>query len=219
MHRVLLIVLGAIVVLALVGCGTPGGTAPAQVTPTTANYLPVVQRPENTPTPTSTPTIAPSPTATPTEAPGLPKFKNFNFEQGAVGWFQTPGNDIIIPTNQIVPYSGEWLAHLGGEKPSTDEIRQSITLPAGRAIYLLYHRQFDSADIIGGSSSDFFIAANGDTLVNETIASITDSGGQWETYTVDLSAYAGQTVLIRLYINAGDLTDIYLDDISLSSHP
>jgi len=48
---------------------------------------------------------------------------------------------------------------------------------------------------------------------------ITDSGGQWEEHTVDLSAYAGQMVVVRFHVNTLPAVSAYLDDITLSSHP
>lgn len=49
----------------LTACGVRDGTAPAQLTPTVANYLPVVVVPLPTLTPTTAPTITPSPTQAP----------------------------------------------------------------------------------------------------------------------------------------------------------
>jgi hypothetical protein len=183
------------------------------VPPLRAAYLPVIA---NLPTPTYTPTATAMPTATPTEVPGLPKFKNFNFEQGAVGWFQAPGNDIIITSNQVVPYSGQWLADLGGEGSSTDEIQQTIKLPAGRVIYLRFQRRIASRT---DAANDFIIEVGGVQVKNETIGDITDTDGKWEIDVVDISAFAGQTVPIRFRVLTIHAIHVYLDDIVLSSHP
>lgn len=68
------VVVGLLVLVALAGCGTRDSVAPAQVTPTLANYLPLVVLAPRTPTatraptatPTATPTITPTPSVTPT---------------------------------------------------------------------------------------------------------------------------------------------------------
>lgn len=60
------VAISLLVLIALAGCGVRDGAAPAQLTPTVANYLPVIMRPENTPTAT------PHPTATATQVPPTP---------------------------------------------------------------------------------------------------------------------------------------------------
>jgi hypothetical protein len=69
------LIAGLLALAMLAGCGVRDGAAPAQVTPTVANYLPVViKAAPSTPTPTlvASPTATVEPTIGPTSTPILP---------------------------------------------------------------------------------------------------------------------------------------------------
>jgi hypothetical protein len=220
MRLAVVIGLVLLIVVVLGGPARSQGAGTAQLTPTSAAYLPIVQRPLPTPTATETPepTETPTtlPTITPTERPGLPKLKNPGFEQGHIAWVEKPGGAVIqqFPAH-VTPHSGDWLADLGGESQSTDEIQQVIKLPAA-PVYLKYYRLVD-ANI--DDVNDFIVTINTTVLRNESIGYNTDTRGQWQQDSVDLSTFAGQTVLIQLRVQTTAAIHVYLDDMSLSSNP
>src|SRR5262245_5768025 len=102
-----------------------GRVAPAQLTPTSARYLPIVMNPTLSPTPPFTAT----PIRTPTEMPTLAGIKNGGFEQGHTSWVEIPTNAIITQAAPVVPNTGQWLAALGGENNSAGEVQQMVTVP------------------------------------------------------------------------------------------
>jgi hypothetical protein len=182
-----------------------GRVAPAQLTPTSTRYLPIVMNPTLSPTPPFTAT----PIRTPTEMPTLAGIKNGGFEQGHTSWVEIPTNAIITQAAPVVPNTGQWLAALGGENNSADEVRQIVTVPSGGA-YLRYAMAVESGDVNG---RDRF-----EVLVNATVVSIQFPSFHlnWHNGLIDLSAYAGQTVTLRFRntTDASGISTVYLDDVT-----
>lgn len=183
---------------------TPTPTA----TPASRAYLPMVRK-APTPTPTPTPTSPPNVVANP------------GFEQGRnAGWqeYSTHGWTVIMnsgfPTG-VSAHGGQWLAWLGGADDEISYIHQSVTIPANASI-LSYWAWIASADVCG---YDF-----GGVMVNSTVVSTfnlcqsTATGG-WVRRTVNLSAYAGQTVRLQLRAETdGSMnSNLFIDDVSLTN--
>jgi hypothetical protein len=137
-------VLVAVCVVALLALQTLGAapsvaetlptlTATPPLTP--VGYLPVIAglRPTRLPAPTA------PPPPTPTEVPGLPQFVNADFEQGHIGWTEIPSHTLITQPNGYPAHSGQWVAWLGGEPGSADELYQAITLPTGSPLYIRFY--------------------------------------------------------------------------------
>ena len=190
---------------------TPTGTPPtATPTPAKRAYLPMVSR-ANTPTPTRTPTPIPPPNA----------IVNPGFEQGrGVGWQEYSAQGWVLIMNSgfptgVSPHSGQWAAWLGGAHDEISYVRQSVTIPAGAPI-LSFWAWIASADVCG---YDFGGVLVNSTVVNQfNLCSSTATGG-WVRRTVNLSAYAGQTVALQLRVetDASLNSNLFIDDVSLTN--
>jgi Putative Ig domain len=151
---------------------------------------------------------------------------NAGFETGsAAPWVASP-NTLVKAGNAGEPaHGGSYDANLGGFTTRTqDMLSQTVTLPTGCSSYAFsYWLHVDSTE----SPS-----TNGDTLKaevlsnNQTVTTIVGSfsnqnaAAGYQQYTVDLSAYAGQTVTLRfrgvLGLTGGGTTNFVVDDTALN---
>ncbi|HAJ38509.1 MAG TPA: hypothetical protein DCL15_22815 [Chloroflexi bacterium] len=179
-----------------------------------------------TPAPTSTPAaraylpmVRKAPTPTPTSPPNV--VVNPGFEQGRnAGWQEYSANGWTLLMNSgfptgVSPHGGQWLTWLGGASNEISYIRQSVTIPANAAI-LSYWAWIASADYCG---YDF-----GGIMINSNVVNVFDlcqstSTSGWVRRTVNLSAYAGQTVWLQLRSETdGSLnSNLFIDDVSLTN--
>lgn len=190
---------------------TVTGTPPT-ATPTLppAAYLPQVMR-ENTATPTATPTIVPP--ASPIVNPG--------FEQGpGAGWqeYSAQGWDIILNggfPGSVAPHGGQWLAWLGGGNDEIAYVRQTVTIPAG-ASTLSFWAWIASEDYCG---YDFGGVMVNNTVVNAFNLCTSTSTSGWVRRTVNLAAYAGQSVAlqIRAETDSSLNSNLFIDDVALTN--
>lgn len=183
-----------------------------------------------TPTPTFTPAAlayipmvrkAPTPTPTPTPTPPPNVIVNPGFEQGRnAGWQEYSANGWTLIINSgfptgVSPHGGQWLTWLGGASNEISYIRQSVKIPTNAPI-LSYWAWIASADYCG---YDF-----GGVMVNSNVANVfnlcqSTSTGGWVRRTVNLSAYAGQTVWLQLRAETdGSLnSNLFIDDVSFTN--
>ena len=185
------------------------------VTPTIPNYFPLIMR-QFTPTPT--PTLTPTPTNTPTATPPVTTLQNGNFDQGPnVGWQQYSSNgwEIIIHSSDlpINPRSGNWVAWLGGDNDEISVIWQEVTIPNSNS-NLRFWYWIASEDLCG---YDF-----GGVVVDNTVADVFDlcndqNTGGWIQRTVNLGAYAGQTVALEIRVETDSSlnSNLFVDDVTL----
>lgn len=195
--------------------------------------LPVVVKqgegPTNTPTTTIIPSVTstrtPSPTATHVPVTLLP---NGGFEQGATVWQPTSGLDELIiqnPPAPIVPHSGSWLAQTParGQVAALDAI--DVLIPAGTP-YLSYWIWIRSEEATCGEDEGgvgVFPQGGPSEAVDEfDLCAATQTDG-WVKHTVNLSAYAGETVTIEFLAATFDHSEInsvvYWDDIGFQPTP
>ncbi len=185
-------------------------------------YLPMTVRTFGAaPLPTSTPTKSPTTTPTPT-APGNPaSIQNGDFEQGRNGdWVESSSNgfDIVTDTDQtITPHSGSWMAWLGGVDDEVSTLSQSVTLPGGPALNLSFWYY------IGSQESDC-MADIAEVKVNNTSLWATglcfpSNTGAWKNKSINLGAYAGQTIsiLFRVQNDFAINSNFFVDDVSLQA--
>lgn len=149
-------------------------------------------------------------------------FTNPDFEAGQTGWteFSTHGWDIIVTTfpGSVTPHSGNWAAWLGGDDDDISYIRQRVTVPAG-APHLTYWHWIASEDVCGFDL--------GGVMVNDSdVVEVYDlcdarSTGGWVRRSVNLSAYAGQSVTIQIRAETdGSLnSNLFVDDVSFQASP
>lgn len=147
---------------------------------------------------------------------------NGGFELGTSGWQQQPG-DLIISADSlgIAAHSGQNIARLGymPDGRVLARIGQQVTLPASGPVYLNLALWLYSTELCDVPYYDFFGVYVGNTLVAYNDRLCQGVIGGWQRYTVDLTAYAGQTVPLVFSISSADnLASIaLLDDIAISN--
>jgi hypothetical protein len=142
---------------------------------------------------------------------------NGNFESGKTGWAvsSTYNRNVITQSfapNSVTPHGGGWGAWLGGGNGETTIIQQQVTIPAN-APYLGYWHWIGSTDICGYDKAAILI--NGKIVHQYDLCSAQGTGG-WRKKVINLSAYGGQTVILRLRVqNDSSLnSNLFLDDIA-----
>ena len=146
---------------------------------------------------------------------------NGDFESGSTGWteYSKLGYAIILSSTTtslpITPHSGTYLAWLGGDNNEISYIQQQVTISSG-APYLVYWEWIDTVDICGYDYS--YVLINASTVDTSDLCASTNTGA-WVTHTVNLSAYAGQSVTLQINVttDASDISDFYVDDVSLQA--
>jgi serine protease len=147
---------------------------------------------------------------------------NGDFEQGATVWTQSSSNgrqqirNSFAP-NSVTPYSGAWGVWLGGAFNEQGYIQQTVTVPAG-APYLYFYNWIGSADLQG---FDFgYVVINNLPVLTVDLYSGANTGG-WVKRVTNLSAYAGQTVTLRIAVTTDDSynSNWFIDDVGFQSTP
>ncbi len=145
---------------------------------------------------------------------------NGGFEAGSAGWSQASarGNDLI---SDYYPHSGTWGAYLGGVNDADDKITQQITLPAA-AISITLTAWWAIATEEEGVGFDRMTVSllKPDQTLLANLLSVDSSAtvNVWEQAELDLTDYRGQTVILQIHAttDASNLTDFYVDDVSLT---
>jgi bacillolysin len=147
---------------------------------------------------------------------------NGNFESGQTAWteYSSHGYTIIRPAANLPknPHSGSWAAWLGGAFDEVSFVQQQVTVPAG-APYLAYWHWIDSNDICGYDFGGVIV--NSSNVVNVYDLCSSKNTGGWVKHVVNLSAFAGQMVLlqIRAETDSSLNSNLFIDDVSFQSTP
>lgn len=201
---------------------TPTPTSLPTATPTaTATQPPTVTVPS-----TSTsdlaylPLIARQPTPMPTPQP-VRSLQNGNFEAGAnAGWTEhtlinTGGFVLKKSALGITPHSGSYAVRLGNNSEEVSVIEQDVTVPSGSPVLHYW---------IQGKSSDFCGFDYGGVIVNDQVVDKIDlckttASKKWQQRTVNLAAYAGQTVNLQFRAENDGTTPstLFVDDVSFAA--
>ncbi len=152
---------------------------------------------------------------------------NGNFEQGpSVGWTISsnyPAYCLICNQADLSPFfsprSGNWAAWFGGINNENASLKQTVTVPAG-APYLGFWQIIDSEDACNDAYDVARIKVN-NTEVKKTHLCLTTHNPNWTKTSVNLSAYAGQTVVLELHAKTDGLyTSSWLvDDLAFQAGP
>lgn len=145
-------------------------------------------------------------TSTPTE-----RVVNGSFESGNSYWSLGSGASVVTTR----AYAGTHSLLAGGTTSSTQSATQQVTVPTGGSSQTLTFRTYVSTQESGSTVYDRLnIQANGTTLKTYSNASPT---GSWIATTLDLSAYAGQTITLKFQaVNDSTLpTSFYVDVVSV----
>ncbi len=148
-------------------------------------------------------------------------FLNWNFELGHVNWqeFSTHGWDIITQTfpGTVTPYDGTWASWLGGDFDDVSYIQQQVTVPAGSP-YLSYMHWIASQDYCGYDIAGVLV--NGSVVETYDLC-IDNSTGGWVQHVVNLSAYAGTSVMVQIRVEADDSlnSNLFVDYVTFQATP
>jgi hypothetical protein len=156
------------------------------------------------------------------KSPSLLALVNGTFESGATGWaeYSTHGWAIIMNSGypaSVTPHSGSWLAWLGGDYNDISYVQQNVGVSLS-APYLAYWQWIASADSCGFDYGGVLV--NGTPVNVYNLCSSANTGG-WVKHVVNLSAYAGQNVVlqIRVETNGSNNSNLFVDDVAFQSSP
>ncbi len=173
--------------------------------------------PSPTPAPSSTPVSTPTPVPTGSPAPGGCSGQlllNPGFESGGANWSTTSG---VINTDGAYAHSGAGYAWLDGYGTThTDTLSQTVSIKAGCKATLTYWLRIDTQESGTVAYDKLTLAINGAT--KQTFSNV--NHGAYAQRTLDLSAYAGQTVTIK-WTGREDYslaTSFFIDDTALTLH-
>lgn len=146
---------------------------------------------------------------------------NGSFEAGPVDWTQTSagGYELI---SQFYPRTGQWGAYLAGANDADDHLSQPLALPSDAisiTLRLWWSLESEEPPVPADTLTAALLRPDGSLLAELWRVDNTATPGLWDEAEFDLSAYAGQNVILRLEArsNSYDLTNFYLDDISVSA--
>lgn len=146
---------------------------------------------------------------------------NGDFEDGSgAGWteFSNHGWALILNASSlssagVTPHGGQWAAWLGGATDEIASISQTVTI-SGEAPVLSFWMWTASVDECG---YDFGrVLVDGDEVLTVNLCSTTNTGG-WVNQTLDLEAYNGRTVEVRIRAETDGTSNsnLFLDDVGL----
>jgi hypothetical protein len=144
---------------------------------------------------------------------------NGDFESGHISWIESSSQGWAIVMNAselpMAPHGGTWAAWLGGGDDETAYIQQQVTVPDGTP-YLSYYHWISSEDSCGHDVAR--VRVDGATADEYALCSATSTAG-WLQHTVDLSAYAGQSVTlqIRIETDSSGISNLLVDDAAFSA--
>jgi serine protease len=142
---------------------------------------------------------------------------NPGFESGHTGWteYSALGYDLIMNPFPVTPHGGSWAAWLGGDHNEDSYIQQSVTVPAATP-YLSYWHWIDSEDFCGWDFGS--VQVNGTTVNEYTLCASANTNG-WVQRTVNLGAYAGQTVSLRIRVvtDSSFVSSLFVDDVAFQA--
>jgi cell division septation protein DedD len=204
---------------------TPTNTSvPPTATPTRTT-TPIPPTATNTPVgPTATPTnttVPPTATPTKTNTPtggGTNVVVNPGFESGpSVGWTQSSsgGYQLIDHTR---PHAGSYSAYLCDYNNCTDYVQQQITVPGGAHLTYWWYQTSSEGTT---TAYDFLYvrlySTGGSLLTTLRTWSNKNTRNAWSQDNLDLSAYGGQTVILR-FISTNDVSlpsAYFVDDVDV----
>jgi len=114
------------------------------------------------------------------------------------------------------PHSGAWWAWFGGmDAGEVGSVEQSVIIPAGTSATLTFYLEINAADTTG-----YMRVYLDETLLFQATQADAASYGTYKLVTLDVSAYADGAAHVILFdssIDAGGVTNFFIDDICLTS--
>lgn len=148
---------------------------------------------------------------------------NGDFEAGpGAGWTEESSSGLQLVTDDfadatLAPHAGDWAAWLGGGLNELSVLSQQVTVHPSRPFLTFYHliASEDECDI---DHSVVFV----DSTVVQGYDLCADTATEgWELQTIDLSAYAGQSVALSFLAETDDKLESnwLLDDVAFAAGP
>lgn len=143
------------------------------------------------------------------------------FESGAFSTWSQCGN-AAATIDSSAPHSGTYDALVGNtaapEETGMDGVCQSVTVPSSGTLTFWANEGTSETSTSTADQEVDVLDANGN--VTATLLSENANTGGWTQKTIDMSAYAGQTVTLLIGIygsgSSSDYNYIYVDDVSLT---
>ncbi|MCC9307989.1 putative Ig domain-containing protein [Kitasatospora sp. RB6PN24] len=139
---------------------------------------------------------------------------NGGFENGTSPWTASPG--VITNSTGESAHSGSYFAWLDGYGTThTDTLSQKVTIPANCKGSFTFWLHIDTAETDSTAYDTLKLTANGTTLKTWSNA---NAANGYTQQTVDLSAYAGQTVTLQFTgtEDSSNQTSFVIDDANLN---
>jgi hypothetical protein len=141
-----------------------------------------------------------------------------SFEAGGQGWLQQSAQGYELISN-FNPHAGRLGAYLAGVNDADDRLSQQIALPQGATIVLQGWWFLATAESAGAfdTMTVALLRPDGTPLADLITVDNTAEVGIWDEILLDLTPYAGQTVVLRFaaLTDASNISDFYLDDVSV----
>lgn len=151
--------------------------------------------------------------------------ENGDFEDGSTFWLESVQNRDLITTTfptGVTPHGGSWAAWLGTPDLSTTytitHIQQQVTVPESDT-FLAYWHWIRSEDFCG--DYDHARVLIDDTIVHDYILCQDSSTDGWVKHGASLSAFAGQTVELKIQVQTDYnlSSELFVDDVSFAPEP
>lgn len=131
---------------------------------------------------------------------------NGDFEQGDLGWHQyTTGTNwkahalIGSRAEGFHPYQGQYAARLGGYEGVWDVLTQTVSIPAAGQLSFWWQMHTYETSIFHDSLGVDLLTLDGERVAVLAGHGIQGPQGLWQQDVVDVSAYAGQTLVLRFH--------------------
>lgn len=131
---------------------------------------------------------------------------NGSFEQGDEGWHQyTSGtgwkdHDLIgSDAEGFDPYDGHYAAMLGGYEGVWDVLTQTVTMPTHGQLSYWWQMHTYETEIFHDNLCVDLLTLDGDLVAVQASHNVQGPEGIWQQDVVDVSAYAGQTLILRFH--------------------
>jgi hypothetical protein len=153
---------------------------------------------------------------------------NPGFESGNTGWSTTStlGFDPITNDSGQPAHTGTYKAWFNGNgSADTDTLTQNATIPTGCSATLTYWQHIDTTETTTTAKPDTFkvqiLNTSGTVLATPATFSNLDKNSGYTQETVNLTAYAGQTITLKWTGTEtdanGGTTDFVIDDTALQT--
>ena len=148
-------------------------------------------------------------------SPAPTGFTNGNFEDYKTGWTVSSTNNRQVIGSTfgagISAHAGRFGAWLGSYAAETSVIQQQVTVDAATPV-LVYWQWIVSTDQCDNDKASVLV--NGAEVESYILCTTAQTNG-WAQHTLNLSAYAGQsiTLAIQVVTDVGGRSDLYIDDM------